>query len=183
MCYRRRMRSGASLATLALLFLAARPARAFERQQHFGFDAGGVVMTTSSNSQPGITLGLHYTYGLTDAFNFVAEAGGSTFETGGSKGPQPGWLGYGGAGLMYVFDVMRWVPYAGVIVGGAGFANGEVGKAFLTPDVQLGAGLDYAFTREWSAGVAYRQHLFVTQMDTYPEYTAVTLRVEYVWGW
>ncbi len=168
----------------------ARPALALavERQQHVGVQAGGTVMSTSGAGTPlGWNLGLHYTYGLWDAVNLVVEADGSGFFPGRSPGklspPAPAFVGTGGVGAVYVFDVMRLVPYAGGLAGAGYFGGGWLNSGFVTPDVQLAIGLDYQFTRTWTAGVAYRQHFFLAKENTYTEFTTLALRFEYVWGW
>jgi hypothetical protein len=162
-------------------------ALAVERQQHLGVSAGGTVMSTNGGTTPfGWNLGLHYTYGLWDAVNLVVEADASGFGVGTAPknpAPEPGIVATGGVGLMYVFDVLRWVPYAGGIAGAGYFGGGWLGSPFVTLDLQLAAGLDYQITRTWTVGAAYRQHFFVTEMSTYPEFTSVGLRFEYVWGW
>ncbi|MGO8993271.1 MAG: hypothetical protein ACLQVI_08070 [Polyangiaceae bacterium] len=168
--------------------LAPRTALAVERQDHLGLSAGATVMSTNGGGSPfGWNLGLHYTYGLWDAVNFVVEADASGFVLGTEPAknppPEPSFVATGGVGLMYVFDVLRWVPYAGGVVGAGYFGGGWLSGPFVTPDVQLAVGLDYQFSRAWTAGVAYRQHFFLTEMNTYPEFTSVGLRLEYVWGW
>jgi hypothetical protein len=172
----------------ALALSVAEPAQAYERQQHAGVNLGGALMTTNGGGTPfGYNLGLHYTYGLWDAVNLVIEADVTGFPLGTppakSPPPEPGFVATGGAGLMYVFDVLRWVPYAGGIIGPAYFGGGFLRGGFVTPDLQLGAGLDYELTRSWTVGVAYRQHMFFAKMSDYPEFTTLGLRVEYVWGW
>jgi len=182
-----RLRSTATPLAFACAFLIARSASAYERQQHFGLAAGGALSTTDSvPARAGIDLGLHYTYGLSDAFNFVAEVGAAGLtarDASKAPPPQPGVVGTGGVGLTYIFDVLRWVPYAGVLVGPAYFEGARVPHPFWTPDAQLAAGLDYELSRSWAVGVEYRQHLFVSKMSTYPEFTTLGLRFEYVWGW
>jgi hypothetical protein len=164
-----------------------REAAAYERQQHFGLSAGGTLMSTAGGGTPlGGNLGLHYTYGLSDAFNLVVEADFSAFLLGTAPKnppPQPGFTSTGGVGVMYVFDVLRWVPYAGGIAGAGVLGGGYLNAALVAPDLQLAAGLDYEITRSWTVGVAYRQHFFFTQMSTYPEVTSLGVRFEYVWGW
>jgi len=165
----------------------ARRADAYERQQHFGVTTGASFMTTNGGSSPaGWNLGLHYTYGLWDAVNLVVEADTSGFSTGpGGKTPppEPTVVATGGIGAAYVFDVLRWVPYVGGIAGAGYFTGGYVKPAFATPDLQLAAGLDYEITRSWAVGISYREHFFVTEMNTYPAFATVGLRFEYVWGW
>ena len=172
----------------AMALAAAREASAFERQQHVGIDTAGAVMSTDNGgTQFGGSLGLHYTYGLLDSLNLAAEANTALLVNGTkpakNPAPQPGVVATGGVGAMYIFDVLRWVPYGGALVGpaylGGGFMSGGLG----TLDVQLCLGLDYQINRSWTVGATYRQHLFVFKMDTYPEFTTLGLRFEYTWGW
>jgi hypothetical protein len=167
---------------LAALF-ASRTAGAFERQQHAGLDLGPSLMTTSGTSKIGLDLGLHYTYGATDALNLVAEAGWATFASSGATGPQPSNVLHGGAGVVYVFDVLRWVPYAGALVGASYLGGGATPKSIAAADGQLAVGLDYAFSREWTVGAAYRQHILLGKTSDYSFWGVAAVRVEYVWGW
>jgi opacity protein-like surface antigen len=182
-----RARPLATSLLLAFSLSLTRAAAAFERQQSFGLDAGGVVSSTNgAGSHLGGNLALHYAYGVTDAFTFVAEVGGSglTADLPSKKTPaEPGIVATGGVGAVYVFDVSRWVPYAGVLGGPAYFANARVTHPFWALDGQIAVGVDYELTRSWTVGVAYRQHFFLEKTSTYPEFTTLGLRLEYVWGW
>jgi len=173
-----------------LALLASRRALAFERQQHVGADLGGAVLTTNGGTtRLGESVGLHYTYGVIDSLNLVFEVSAFGFSTDarpakGAPPGEPGFVGTAAGGAMYIFDVLRWVPYGGVLLGGAYASGGLLDQGgFGTLDVQLALGVDYQFSRSWTAGVTYRQHMFVTRMSDYPEFTAVGLRFEYTWGW
>jgi len=173
--------------SLPFALLVARSASAYERQQTIGLDAGGVISgTNGANTKLGGNLALHYTYGVTDAFLAMAEVGGSglTADLPSKKTPaEPGIVATAALGAGYVFDVSRWVPYAGVLLGPAYFANARVTQPFWTLDAQLAVGVDYEVTRSWAVGISYRQHMFLEKASTYPEFTVVSLRLEYVWGW
>jgi hypothetical protein len=86
-------------------------------------------------------------------------------------------------GVGYVLDVMRWVPYAGILAGGYALQGGTVDGTRIKLGGALALGLDYRFTRKISAGVAFRQHAFITDLSTYPSFTQLFARVEYTWGW
>jgi hypothetical protein len=179
---------GAGLAgVLALALSGSRTAAAYERQQHLGLSLGATAMQTNGAGTPfGPNLSLHYAYGISDALTLLVEADASNFFLGSepkNPPPQPALLSTGGVGLAYVFDVTRWVPYAGGIAGAGLLAGGGLGSPLVVPDIQLAVGLDYEITRSWTVGVQYRQHFFFTQMNTYPEITSVGARFEYVWGW
>ena len=84
---------------------------------------------------------------------------------------------------MYVLDVLRWVPYGGALLGAGALGGGNLDATQVLLDGQIALGLDYAINRSWAVGGAFRQHFFLTKMDTYPSYTTLFLRAEYVWGW
>ena len=56
-------------------------------------------------------------------------------------------------------------------------------SALFLPGASVGVGLDYQLNRQFAVGVAGRQHLMFTKLDTYPSYTTVLLRFEYMWGY
>jgi hypothetical protein len=179
-----------SLAAAVVAYAGAAPA--FERQHHLGVDGGFTLLSADAapdlNLSPG--FGLHYTYGLTDAFNLVAEGSFSphAWDAGtlaDKKTPHtlPGAISSLGVGAVYVLDVLRWVPYGGALAGASTLTGGNLDRAIVLPELQLALGLDYAITRQWAVGGAYRQHLLVTRAGDYPSYSTFFLRAEYVWGW
>ena len=100
-------------------------ARALEGEQHVGVDTGPSVLVVNNKSTAdiGATLGGHYSYSLSDAFNFMAEGAFSLVALGQkADDPKqahtyPAWVANADVGIAYVFDVLRWVPYAGVARG------------------------------------------------------------------
>ncbi|HEY6458681.1 MAG TPA: hypothetical protein VIY73_00980, partial [Polyangiaceae bacterium] len=67
-------------AALVLAVAAASPAAwAVERENAIGADPTATMIKVSDKSSPDVGggVGLHYTYGITDAFNFVADGGWS----------------------------------------------------------------------------------------------------------
>jgi hypothetical protein len=180
------VRPGAA-AIAAAGIAAASPAGAVEREHHLGLDAGPSVLVMSDKTDVGGGAGAHYAYGLSDAFNLMVEGSWSLVALGErpSKGvptTRPDTVGDAGVGVGYVLDVVRWVPYAGALVGGNMLTGGTVGTRFL-PGATLALGLDYRCTRDLAVGFAFRQHMFVTDMTTYPSFTQMFARVEYTWGW
>jgi len=177
----------AAAATAALLATFAPPAGAVERENHVGAELGCAILVVQDKSTPevGAGIGAHYTRGLSDEFNLMVEGAWSLValdETRNAKTPatHPAWVANADVGVGYVLDVLRWVPYVGLLVGGYGLAGGTVGRAKLLPGVEVALGLDYRFGRALTTGVALRQHLL---SDTYPSFTQAFARVEYSWGW
>jgi hypothetical protein len=179
-----------SLAIALAICAAPRAAHAIERQHHFGLDPSLSILKIDdkSTASVGAGLGLHYTYGLNDQFNFMAEGNVSIVardqeqDTEGTPRTRPAEVAHVTAGVGYVIDVLRLVPYIGLLAGGYRLSGGTLGDALVLPGLELAAGLDYQLSRHWAVGLAGRQHMMVTKLGTYPSYTTVMLRFEYMWG-
>jgi hypothetical protein len=184
------MRALAAGAVVLASTALASPARAVEHEQHLGVDVGGnmLVIGDKSTSDFGGTAMVHYTYGLSDAFDLMFEAQYSLVALGqtadGPKTPHtyPESIANGNVGIGYVFDVLTWVPYAGILVGGYSLSGGTIQGVKLLPGVEVALGLDYRVSPSLAVGVAARQHL-LSETDTYPSFTQLLARIEYVWGW
>ncbi len=181
-------RTFALIGCTAITF-AAQSASAFERQHHFGLDGGlGMLKVGGKDSlSVGGGGGLHYSYGLTDAFNLMIEGAFMpvALEELPGKGVaanRPTSVANVGAGVSYVLDVVRWVPYFGLLAEGYSFNGGTVRGTSLGAGVALALGLDYAFNRRFAAGFAFRQHFAFSAITDYPSYSQFLLRVEITWG-
>jgi hypothetical protein len=179
----------AAVAAFAFGLALAQPAGAVERENHVGIDAGGAMLVMSDKTDVGGGVGAHWAYGLSDAFNLMLEAAWSPValgeKAGGASAPRtrPSSLTDVGVGLGYVLDVLQWVPYGGVLLGGYALTGGTLDGAKILPGVAIGVGLDYRLGRSWAVGVAARQHMLFTEMATYPSFTQLFARFEYTWGW
>src|SRR4051794_41264444 len=69
------MRVALLLAVASMLLASAREAHALEHQQHFGLDPSLSILKVDDKStvSAGVGMGLHYTYGINDQFNVMAE--------------------------------------------------------------------------------------------------------------
>jgi hypothetical protein len=85
-------------------------------------------------------------------------------------------------GIGYVYDVLTWVPYAGLLVGGYGLSGGTIPGMKFLPGAEIALGLDYRLSPSVVVGIAGRQHL-LSETKTYPSFTQLMARVEYTWGW
>jgi hypothetical protein len=165
-------------------------AHALERQHHIGLDPSLSILKVDDKStvSVGAGLGLHYTYGIDDQFNFMAEMNVSRVAANQDQDDQtsphtrPADLAYASAGVGYVIDVLQFVPYLGLLFGGYRLSGGTLDNALYLPGFELALGLDYQLSRSWAVGVAGRQHMMFTKLSTYPTYTNVMLRFEYMWG-
>lgn len=175
---------------LSLVFVTAN-AGAVERQHHLGLGPSLAVLSIDDKSTAsiGAGLGLHYTYGLTDQFNLMAEASAAIVAKGqaqdfpDSPRTRPAEVDHVAIGVGYVLDILRWVPYGSVMAATYRLSGGTLASSLLIPGAELGLGLDYQLSRTLAVGIAGRQHFLLTQLSTYPSYTTALLRVEYMWGW
>ena len=192
------MKRVAALGAAAVCFSGAPRAEAVEREHQIGVDVGPDMLVIGTLSPKlGLSAGAHYTYGLNDQFTLMAELTWSFVSLGESinaKTPHthPAWIGNADVGIGYVFDVLRWVPYAGVLLGGYSLAGRTVRPVKVYLGVELALGLDYRIDRRWTVGVALRQHMladptilpdFDNAFTAYPSFSQAMARAEYVWGW
>jgi hypothetical protein len=177
------MRRAGVVALLAASLAVTGRAGAVEREHQIGLDAGMpllLVQRSSSTMLSGASLGLHYTYGLSDAFNLIADGGTSLLFAGRSSMPT---LSNVDVGVAYVLDVLTWVPWAGLEAGGYALTSDPGGGTTVFPGAALALGVDYRFSRSWAAGVVLRQHWLFTRQSDLPSFSQGLLRVEYTWGW
>lgn len=152
-------------------------ARALESQWQAGADVGYAAVSYGGSVHSGFGGGAHLTYGLTDSFNALADLTATTH--GLDEGLSRLQVLSASAGIAYTLDIIQWVPYAGLLVGGyrlsggAGDAEGKLG-------LQGAFGLDYRLSRSWSLGAQVRYHTFTDDLMQ-AHYVTAFLRAEYVW--
>lgn len=177
-------------AAFATVLGSAAGAGAVERQHHLGLGPQLAILAIDDKStvDVGGGLALHYAYGLTDQFNLMGEASSSIVaakqkqDLPTSPHTRPAEVDNVAAGVGYVIDVIRYVPYIGVLASGYRLGGGTLDRSLFVPGVELAVGLDYQLSRSWAIGVAGRQHMLLTKLSTYPSFTTAVLRVEYMWG-
>lgn len=177
------MRRRVGLAVVAASVAFCGRASAVERENQLGLDLGVpmlVVQGKTNATLSGASFGLHYTYGITDAVDLVANGGSSLMPLGASPLSTISNLD---VGLAYVLDVLRWVPWGAVELGGYALTGSPVGGTQVLPGFALAIGLDYRFDRSWAAGIELRQHMLFTDVSTLPSFTQALLRFGYTWGW
>lgn len=181
--------AAATVTVLGVLALAS-PAFAVERENHLGVDLGGSALVIADKSSPDIgpSFGAHWAYGLTDAFNLMVEGAWSVASLRDKPGAnvpndRPAWLANADVGVGYVLDVLQWVPYAGLLVGGEAMSGGTLTRGKLLPNAVIALGLDYRLTPRLAVGAALRQQFVAIDVSTYPSFTQAFGRLEYTWGW
>lgn len=160
--------------------LLSEEAAAFEKQWHAGADLGMSAVSYNNSIFGGYAAGAHATYGLTDTWNAMLELDGST---------HPVYIGYpnltvasGAVGIGYTLDVLRWVPYGALLVGGYHFSGANLQEPQWKLGFQVALGLDYAINRSWAIGAQVRYHTFSDEPLS-AHYLTTMGRVEYTWGW
>ena len=183
------MRHAAWIAT-SVVALASPAFAQNARQHHLGLDGGLAILSIKGKDSASVGAGggLHYAYGLTDALNLMVEGAFAQValeELSGKGVPtnRPTSVSNLGAGLSYILDVGHWVPYGGLLVEGYSYNGGTVQGVSLAVGGAIALGLDYAFTRSFAVGFAFRQHFAFSKIDDYPSYSHLFLRVELAWGW
>ncbi len=128
----------AGLAIVAAAVAVSARAHAVERENQLGLELGVpmlVVQGKSTNTLSGGSFGLHYTYGITDAVNLVADGGTSLMPWGASSLSTTSNLD---VGVAYVLDVLRWVPWGAVEAGGYALTGDPVGGTQNPPRLRPG---------------------------------------------
>jgi hypothetical protein len=179
-----------SLVCACALSVAPHPAHAIERQHHLGLDPSLSILKVDDKStvSVGAGVGAHYTYGLSDQFNFMVELNASRVaanqeqDHADSPHTRPANVAHGLVGVGYVIDVLRWVPYFGLLAGGYHLSGGTLDAPVVALGGAVQVGLDYQLSRHWALGAAGQQHFLLTKLGDYPSYTTVMLRLEYMWG-
>lgn len=176
---------GALGGVLVASLLLADTAAAHEKQLHLGLDAS--VSTTTFSEElavGGYGGGLFVAYGLDDVFNLRAQFDLQIYEL-----PEPltSALVYAPTvGAEYVFDVMQWVFYAGLLAGPANVAIQTEADRWQA-QAQIPFGLKYLLTGEldspWALGLEGQYRVFLFGPEGSPVDTfAGLLRFEYIFS-
>ena len=176
------MRLHAAIAAAALiLWTAPSPALAEEGETSLSVLLGYGTYVLPEHTPHGGVVGIDYERGFSDALSWRLSGGLGTYRGGGAFS----YSGHMVAGLTYLFDVLKYVPYANVGVGAVAIRGPDPD---LLPDavavetdvsalLELGVGLDVLRSRSFSYGVQMRFASFVEQTALF------TLGVRASWRW
>ena len=185
------MKRASSFLSLLLVLLLPRGAGAVEKQHHVGAGAQLAILSIDDKSTASVGggLALHYTYGIDDTFNLMVEASSSSVareqfqDTPETPRTRPAGVDHGAVGVGYVIDIFKWVPYLCLLGGTYRLYGGTLPEDLWLPGLSIGAGLDYQLSRSFAIGAGVREHLMISKLSTYPTFTTLFLRAEYMWGW
>ncbi|MFO0735317.1 MAG: hypothetical protein U0270_05530 [Labilithrix sp.] len=173
------------------MLLATSDASAIEQQHHLGLAPafGMLNIKDKSTVSAGFGGALHYAYGLTDQWNLTLDASSVVVAADQKLDPpanlqtRPAAVHQAGAGVSYVIDILRVIPWFGIEGGACLLTGGTLDRAIVVPDLSVGVGLDYQLSRTFAVGVTGREHLMISKLDTYPSYLTAMLRFEVMWGY
>ena len=155
------------------LLSAVAPAHASEGDSALSISLGYGTYAIPDHRPDGGVLGVEYERGISDALSLrLAGAGGLYVGDG-----QTSYSGQLVAGMTYLFDVIKYVPYASAGVGGIVIAGGEDGSR-LSALVELSVGLEVLHSRRFSYGVQLRAETFIQETSSF----AAGVRATYHWG-
>lgn len=147
---------------------------------YVGFASFALAEESDTTTGLGVGAGLDYERGLTEAIWLRLSAGGALY-----NGRPTAASGHATAGLTYVFDVLKYVPYAHLGLGGAvlyaDHAPGEDqadNQTSLEPLIELGGGLDVLTDPDFSWGIHIRFGSFITRSALF----TAGFRVSWRWG-
>jgi hypothetical protein len=161
-----------ALALGAALLAAPGRAGAADHEWHAGLDFGYAALLGTSTWN-GFGGGAHLSYTLTDALQVLAEIEAT-------EHPSPGLTVVSSAvGVVYVLDVLRWVPWAGAEIGPAALISG--GAASLRLNLAVPFGLDYGVSPRFNVGLGGRYQMLVLGPSQFTTWGGFA-RAEYVWG-
>jgi hypothetical protein len=171
------LRARLLVATSILLPVAAPYARAGDGESALSPSVGYATYSTldkmgqSVSPTIGGAAGATYERGVSEALSWRVSAIGGGFTGGGTT-----WAAWGAAGLVYRFDVLKYVPYVEVS-GGAILLGGGPLPTGVHPLLELGGGVDWLRSRDRSWGIEARLGSFAN--DT----TVFTVGIRSTWRW
>lgn len=151
----------------------ASQASAYEDQVTLGVEAGFAERFAESGPDHGVTTSLLASIGLDDIW---------TIRTRVSYSHHPYQSSYhvllAGVEILYLIDVLEFVPYFGGGLDGLGSVWNDEFK--MQAAVHTDLGIDYFFSREVIFGLEIRPYLLFTGLSEEPAYITITASANYV---
>jgi hypothetical protein len=168
------------VATACILVAASSsPAHAYEDQIGVGLGAGYANLALPGVPAHGLQLDAAATLGLDDIWALRAR-----FTYGyhpASAGLEPVHTLVPSADLLYLIDILQWVPYLGAGVDGVVALQDGASRADL--GLHLALGLDYLVSRAWLLELDLRPIFLVTALDEGPFYFVATLSAQWLFDY
>jgi hypothetical protein len=165
------MRRLVAIIAVALVSAAA-PAAASDDESALSVSLAYGTYAIPDYNPHGAVLGVEYERGFSDALAWRISGGAGGYTLDGQRS----YSGHLTAGLTYLFDVLKYVPYANLGVGAIVIGGGEVDTQ-VKALIEIGAGLDVLHSRSLSYGVQLRFESFASQTAFF------TAGVRATWRW
>jgi hypothetical protein len=165
---------GALLAAL-LCWAPPSPTHAYEDQLTVGLDTG-YALAMMNGASHGIAVGLNASVGLGDLFSLRGRVGYGHHPHGAGLH-----AGSAGAEVIYLLDVLEWVPYFGLGADGFVFASG--GDHRFDLGLHAVVGIEWLASRDWLIGLDIRPFvlpLAFRDAPLDPVYFTTTLRFSFI---
>ena len=144
--------------------------RAYEDQATLGVDVGYAHATAKAWPHAGAVLGIEASLGLDDIWTVRAFASYSLHPAAQSLS-----MASLGGELLYLVDVLEWVPYFGAGVTALGSWFGFKDGLHIDCAVHPVVGLDWLVSRDLALGVVVRPEFLITAWDHEPLYLSAAL--------
>lgn len=158
--------------------LSATTARAYEDKMTVGVEAGYALVAIADTDLPqhGAMVGLSSSIGLDDIWSLRGHLAYALH-----PGEDPLHVALFGAEILYLLDVLQWVPYFGAGIDGLGTL--WQGRAGLELGAHVTLGIEHLLSRDSLVGLDIRPHflpLAVNAGRLEPVYVTATLRYSLV---
>lgn len=165
------------VAVLASVTSDVPPAAAGERELVVTPALGYAAVRTSGRTAHGGTVHLDVDYGLTDSWSLRA-SGRYLLASDPVVEPQPLQLAGLSVGALFIIDVLKVVPYAGVTVG-ASWIHGAEKEHRFNADLGALVGADWLISRQFSVGIELRYALQVPDISRFPWMLSALIRLSW----
>jgi hypothetical protein len=160
------------LLAVVVILLASGPATADEGESQLSLALGYATFSVPDYRPDGGAIGLQYERGITPILSLHTQLSGGVYYQ-----DDIAYSGQATVGLTYLFDVLKYIPYATVGVGAMVIAGNSV-ETDVSPIAALSLGLEILHSRTFSYGPQARFETFFDQ----PKFFSAGLRLTWRWG-
>lgn len=160
---------------VALVLVLARPspAGAGEDDRALSLSLSYGSFSVPDHNPRGSVLGLDYELGFSEVLSFRASGGGGVYLEDGDRS----YSGHLVVGITYLMDVLKYVPYVNLGVGGIVLGGGGM-DANVNALLEMGVGLDVLHSRTFSYGAVIRFESYIQETAFF----TAGLRMTWRWG-
>jgi hypothetical protein len=169
------LRAVGTVGLVVFLLAVPRTAAAYEDQLTLGVDTGYALAAMNGPSH-GVAVGLNSSVGLGDMFSLRGRLGYAHHPHG--EGMH---VAAAGAEVIYLIDVLEWVPYFGLGVDGFAFIQG--GDHRFDLGFHAVVGIEWLASRDWLIGLDLRPFVLPLAFGDAPldpVYFTATLRFSFI---